>query len=116
MRRDLHAQASVPAFYFAPGVAADGDYTEITVRFFDKVADLGDAKGYDGAAERRDTKPRLLFLRSEVEPERGAVVSIEAGEAYKVDLTQPPNDITTTAEVKRLSASAAAAYPVPEVA
>lgn len=57
-----------------------------------------------GWAETQAVEPNLVFMRSEQEPQQGAVVWIAVGEAYRIDTTNPPDDITRTANVTRLTA------------
>lgn len=73
----------------------------VHIRVHTKFAALGDMKGTNfNYAERQDELPRLIFMRDEVMmPERGAVVSVELGEAYTVDHTDPPDGISITAFV-----------------
>ncbi|MFC3724401.1 hypothetical protein [Neoaquamicrobium sediminum] len=106
---------SVPALYFAsPYVPGDTPVTEISVRVHDTPIVLGDLKGTNfNYAEIEDNSPRIIFLRSEVEPARGMIVSVEPGVAYRVDTNRAPNDITTTSRVVRLTKDEAAGLPVP---
>lgn len=114
-RGKLHGYMSVPALYFAlPYVAGDTVVKEITVRVHDKFIAFGDLKGTTfNYAEMEDNSPRVIFMRSEVEPARNHVVSVEAGVALRVDSLMAPDDITVTARCARLHASEAAGLPVP---
>jgi hypothetical protein len=114
-RRSLHEYMSVNA------LAWTGTYdplrtvvTEVTVRVHEKWMALGDLKGTNfNYAEIESVTPRMIFLVSEVEPKRGMYVSVSPGLAFRVDNTQPPDDITQTANVVRLKVSETTGFPVP---
>ena len=66
-------------------------------------------------AEREEIAPKLVFDRSEVaNPPRNGLVIISATEGYRIGQTEPPDGITITAEVSRLSASDLAGKTLPE--
>jgi hypothetical protein len=94
--------------------------TPVNVRVHYTFKALGDMQGTNfHFAQREETMPRIVFLRSEIAaPARSAVVSISSDEAYRVDNTLPPDGLTVTAEALRLSASqiTAGEYAVPEAA
>lgn len=101
------------AFYFADPSA--GDPKRITVRVHEKWVALGDLKGTNfNYAETESIAPRIVFLLSEVDPVRGAYVSIEPGLAYRIDNPSPPDDITVTATVIKVSAEDTEGFPFPE--
>jgi hypothetical protein len=114
-RRDLHEVMQIRAVYLVP-LAGGGyaDPVEVTVRLQTKWTALGDMKGTNfHYAERQELAPRIIFLCEEVSPKRGAVVSIEAGEAYRVDNVLAPDDLTVTCEVVKLAATEVDGLPVP---
>ena len=88
-----------------------------TVRVHDKFEGLGSPSGgsINGFAKVQNDTPVLIFLQDDAPPviRRGAIVSVELGEAYRIDNVQPPHDITTTATVVRLTAAEATGLPVP---
>lgn len=106
---------SVPALY----LVGDSEPVLVHVRLHTKFAALGDMKGTNfNFAERQDVLPRILFMLDEVPaPARGAIVSVEAGEAYYVDHTDPLDNISVTAYVTPLlrDDDRLASLPVPEV-
>ena len=114
MRRDLHSDRAIPALY----IATDGA-TPIpcTVRVHDKFEGVGAPAGgsISGFAQVQNDTPRIIFIVDDAPAfiRNGAVVSVEAGEAYRIDNTQPPHDITITAVVTRLPADEAVGLPVP---
>lgn len=114
-RAQLHDHMSVPALYFASRyVPGDTLVMDITVRVHDTLHVLGDLKGTNfNYAEIEDNSPRIIFMRSEVEPVRSMTVSVEPGVAYRVDTVRAPNDITVTARVARLTKDEMAGLPVP---
>lgn len=113
-RRDLHDQLKVPALY----IAFDGAVPlQLNVRVSSRIADTGDmgsrTKGYAAVSE---ITPRIIFFLEDLADARnGATFSIEEGEAYRVERTEPPNGITRTAQVTQLSAAEAAGLPLPVV-
>lgn len=113
-RRDLHREMSVPALYIAStGVTP----LPCTVRPHDKQEAHGALAGssVNGAAQIQDIAPRLIFMTDDAPAHirRGAIVSVEAGEAYRIELVQPQHGVTITAEVVRLTAADAAGLPLP---
>ena len=111
-RRDLHYQLQVAALYIAFEGAVP---LAVTVRDHTSTVQTGDqgskAKGY---AQMAEVDAHLVFMRADLEDARhGAIFSIAAGEAYRVERTDPPNDITRTAYVSPLSADEADGLPVP---
>jgi hypothetical protein len=74
----------------------------------------GDLPGFAGV-ERAEPEDRIRFELSEVPaPRRNALVSVEPGEAYRIDHLYPVDLGYQTARVVRLSAADTAALPVPE--
>ena len=102
MRRDVHQTMLVPALYYATPTATA---LPVTVRLHTKFgAAIGTLPGNQGA-QMVEYEPRILFLVEEVaRPRVGAIVSVETGEAYRVDAADPADDITITAKVSRLPA------------
>lgn len=111
-RRDLHAELSVNALYIAP----NADPLPVTVRVQLESQPLGDLKGTNfHYTEREEPSDQLVFLLDELpRPKRGAVVSVAPGEAYRIDTTLPPHDITVTAKVTTLTEVEAEGLPIPE--
>ena len=100
-RRQLHEHLSEPALYLADTSA---DPVSCTVRLhlkFDEVGEL--LRG--GFADRQELTPRILFLGEQVQPVRNGVVITQDMGAWRVDNDLPPDDITITAEVVRLTKS-----------
>lgn len=117
MRGDLHRKMSIPAFYIP---VPSADPTPCTVRVWRKREDpmLGDQPGSGGSnwAEATATEDRIRFDLSEIPVlRRLAVVSVEAGEAYRIDHLYPADLGYQTARVIPLSAAEAGGLPVPEI-
>jgi hypothetical protein len=112
-RRDVHQHMHVAALYIVEGA----EPLPCTVRVHNKFLALGDMKGTSfDYAEREDITPKLILWREEIpQPQRNAIISVEAGEAYQIDHIAPPDDLTITATVIRMSADDAAGLPVPEI-
>ncbi|WP_312388166.1 hypothetical protein [Stutzerimonas nitrititolerans] len=105
-RRQLHDRMSEPALYLADSSAAP---VGVTVRLhlsFNEVGEL--LRG--GFSERQEITPRIIFLGSQVQPRhRGIVVTQDLG-AYLIENDLPPDDITVTAEVSKLSRNQAISF------
>lgn len=112
-RRELHDHMEVPALY----IAFDGaDPVPVSIRVhrqFAQTADMGSkTKGY---AQMVEVTPRVIFLVEQLADARNsAIFSVAAGEAYRVERTDPPNDITRTADVSIIPAVETVGLPVPE--
>lgn len=116
-RRDLHEAMRVPALYLPEWPGDPADAIPCHVRVHTRFEALGDMVGTSlGYAETRETTPKLIFWREEVEPVGGSVVSVEIGEAYRVSTVDPKDGLTITAFVAPLSAAESVGLPVPEIA
>ncbi|MDR3474327.1 MAG: hypothetical protein P4M09_21970 [Devosia sp.] len=87
-------------------------------RLHTKFGLIANSAGPDGLAARRELKPRIIFMRSEmaalgISLKRGGIVSVETGEAFKLDNQDAPDDITVTWFVTVVGPNAAAGLPVP---
>jgi len=103
-RRIVHDVMHIPAKYYTSPGASPAD---VRVRLHTKFTLIGDDRSM-GWAEMQAVKPRLIFMRPEldeagIELTRNAIVYLQPGEAYAIDNTLPPDDITVTAEVTLLS-------------
>lgn len=98
-RRQLHDRLSEPALYLADSSAAP---VGVTVRLHLSFNEMGELlRG--GFSDRQEVIPRIIFLGTQVQPRhRGIVVTEDMG-AWLVDNDLPPDDITITAEVSKLS-------------
>lgn len=96
-RRELHERLQVSALY----IVGDDDPVPVNVRVHTKFDALGDMKGTNfHFAEREEPLPRILFMRDEISrPMKNAIISISATEAYYVDHSDPPDDISVTSYV-----------------
>ena len=99
-RATLHGSMSYPALYTAPGSSAPID---CNVRLhITSHLDMGAWQQSDGFAVMAEQPTKVVFLRSEVVPERGGVVELGDGTKYRVDRPLPAYGITQTAEVVEL--------------
>lgn len=111
-RRALHADRAVPAYYIATVGATP---VQVSVRLWTEFAYRGRpavrmAQEY---AERQEAVPKLIFSADEIQFIRvAAIVSVEAGEAYRIEVVHPRDDTTITADVSRMTAAEAAGLPV----
>lgn len=98
-RRQLHEHLSEPALYLA---ATTAEPLGCTVRLhlkFDEVGEL--LRG--GFSDRQELTPRILFLGEQVQPARNGIVVTRDMGAWRIDNDLPPDDITITTEVAKLS-------------
>lgn len=111
-RGDVQKHMRVPALYLA---SRDSVPVPCFVRVHTKFQALGDMKGTNfNYAEREDVTPRIILWREEIPlPKRNAIISVEAGEAYQIDNTEPPDDLTITAMVAVMDSEQSAGLPVP---
>ena len=114
MRRATHTELSCPAFYIPATGATPVNVTVRVHRRADMM--LGEMNGYDGAATMAYSEDRIRFLRSELPAHlrTNSIVSVEAGEAYKVEFWYPKDDEFITARVTPLLEADADGLPVPE--
>ena len=111
-RRDLHEHMQVAALYIAYAGAVP---KPVTIRDQTRVVETGDqgskVKGYASITE---IEPRIIFMVDELADARvGALFSVAEGEAYRVERTEPANDITRTAYVTQLNPADTEGLPVP---
>lgn len=108
-----HKELSVGALYIA---ATGATPVGCTVRLWLRTDEMTGMQSQDGGAEMANAEERIRFHLPEFAAplRRNAVVSIEAGEAYRIDHIYPEDDQFQTARVVRLSASEAMSLPVPE--
>jgi hypothetical protein len=112
-RGDLHREMSVPALYIP---APNATPVPCTVRVWRKREDpeTGNLPLLQGTAQMVVSEDRLRFDLAEVaRPRDGSIVSVEAGEAYRVEFRYPADLGYQTARVVPLSAAEATGLPVP---
>lgn len=119
-RRDLHERAKVAAIYIPP-VENPGEYP-VNIRIHTKWdATTMDAQTLQGTmVSRQSIFPKILFMLDELEAQgvtlyRGGIISVEAGEAYRLDNAEPPDDISISYFVTQLDKADTAGLPVPVV-
>ena len=115
-RRVVHDTMQIAALYLAyvPLDGASPDPLPVDVRLHTEFKALGDQAGTSFQfAERHETVPKIIFLRSQITPVRGAVVSVALGEAYEIDNVMPPSEEYITVEVTRLAVGKTIGLPYP---
>lgn len=114
MRRDLHREAAVPALYIPVPSATP---VPCTVRVHHKGTPLqvGNLPGLQGSAQTVEPEDRIRFQMSDFPAplRRNAVISVETGEAYRIDHVYPADDEFQSARVIVLSPDEATGLPVP---
>jgi hypothetical protein len=118
-RRDLHLTMRVPILYIeSKGATPIPTYARVHTKF----EEVGEISERDvGNATRHERVPSLIFMIDELQaagiPWRKmphAIISVEPNEAYRIDNTLPPDDITITAHVTVLPLYETVGLPVPE--
>ena len=119
-RRQLHQAMRVPALLLAPGVAPMRlhvrDHTKFRVNAIEGAVRSGNGQMVD----RQEMAPSIIFMRDEVTEigvtlVRGMVISIEPGEAYRLNNAEAPDDITVKWFVTAITNKAELdLLPVPE--
>lgn len=108
-RRDLHAELKIPAYYRA---SVSGDWVPVEIRLHTQFNTGGDLTGFN-AVQMHDISPRIIFMRDQVEkPARGAIVSVESGEAWQIADALEPDGITITAMAAPVPVAQTAGFPV----
>lgn len=113
-RQRLHTALAVPALYI-PVTGADP--VPVTVRVHTKFDAVGQLNGEAQWGQRAQAEPHLIFQATDL-PANGlrvkAVVSVEAGEAYYIDHSDPVDDAGfVKARVTAVPAATAEDLPVP---
>jgi hypothetical protein len=108
-RRDLHAHAEVPAYYRA---SVSDEWIPVEVRLHTNFNTGGDLTGFN-AVQVHDISPRLIFMRDQVnKPARGAIVSIEEGEAWQLGDALEPDGITIAVMAAPVPVAQTTGFPV----
>ena len=118
MHRDVHVTMGVPALLLRD--MEDSNPIPITIRgpHTKRQVKSGDLSGGgEGWAEREDTAPRICVELSEIPftLTRGHIVSVELGEAYRVDTTATARLGYLWVNVIPLTPQQAAGLPLPDV-
>ena len=100
-RIQLHERMSDVCIYLQTPVSAP---VGILVRLHTSLSRVGELlRG--GFADREEIGPQMIFLSSQVVPKHGAIIVTKDMGAWRVETTQPPDDITISAEVVKLTPS-----------
>ena len=117
-RRDLHKAMQVSAIYIKPnGEAVEQPiHVRIHTKWDNTTLDGGTRNGT--MVSRQSIFPKILFMRDELAAlgvvlAKKGIVSIEPGEAYELDNSEPPDDISVSWFVNQMKESDAEGLPVP---
>lgn len=119
-RRQLHRKMEVPALYLLTPATLPEDAIPVTIRLHTKWDALGDQKGTSlNSAEMESLIPKAILMLDQLPfgvsgITRQAILSVEIGEAYRIDHAEEPDDISVTVHIVRLSAEKAQDLPVPD--
>ena len=118
-RRDLHNALRVPAVYVpktgTPVLVHVRDHTKFRVNAIEGAVRSGNGQMVD----RQEMAPSIIFMRDELTDLgltliKGGIVSVEVGEAYRLDNAEAPDDITVKWFVTAITDKAKlAALPLP---
>lgn len=98
-RNQLHQRLAEPALYLATPTDAP---VGVSVRLHLNFAALGELlRG--GFGEREELTPRIIFMGTQITPVRNGIVVTQDLGAYRIDNTMPPDDISITGEVVKLT-------------
>lgn len=98
-RRELHTAMCVPAYYVplvgSPVLLHVRDHTKFRVNAIEGAVRSGNGKMVD----RQEMAPSIIFMRAEVAAAglvliKNGIISIEPGEAYRLQNAEAPDDIT----------------------
>ena len=98
-RRNLHDHMRVPAAYVLPGVAPVLLHVRDHTKFLANAIEGAVRSGNGQMVDRQEAAPSIVFMRDEVEMTgavllKNGIVSIERGEAYRLQNAEAPDDIT----------------------
>ncbi len=100
--------------------SGDVTYPQLDIRVHENQTKLGDQAGTSlNSAERFEAIPQVIFWRADLlaiplKLKRGSILSVAAGEAYRIDVVEPNDQETIKCRITRLSANEAAGLPLPE--
>lgn len=117
-RRDLHRRMRIAAFYIAPIPNAEPVLIHIRVHTKWDATTMDGGSGNGTMVSRQSVFPKLLFMLDELADQgvrlvRKGVISVEHGEAYRLDNDEPPDDISVSWIVVALRSDEAEDLPVP---
>lgn len=103
-RLTLHKRLGEPAIYVTATDPGQTSFvmTGVLVRLHLNFSEVGELlRG--GFAEMHEMTPKVIFVESQMKPVRdGIVVTRDLG-AFRIDNVLPPNDITVSAEIVKLT-------------
>lgn len=99
-RRVLHSTLADQVLYVPK--LKEPEPVLVTVRLHIQFDELGEVRRA-GFAEYHDYTPRAVFMLSEVNPVREAGIVTRDMGVWLIDNTLPPDDITKTVEIAKLS-------------
>lgn len=97
------------ALYFVDPAASNPLTVRVCVT--DRTTGVGDLPS--GGAELEIESPYIEFLSVQVQPTRGAFVSLGAGIAYQIEQVMPADELTVTARVSRVRGDKLRNFRVP---
>lgn len=100
-RRQLHSHMADRVLYVPTLQGVPHPATARLHLSFDALGEMRRA----GFAEQQEYNPEIVFMASETVPRRDGCVITEDMGVWRISSTMPPDDITITAEVSRLSES-----------
>lgn len=98
-RRDLHQHMRVPALYVLPDVGPVLIHVRDHTKFHTNAIEGAVRSGSGQMVSRQEMEPSIIFMRDELAAAgvtliKNGIISIEPGEAYRLNNAEAPDDIT----------------------
>lgn len=118
VRRHLHSRAKVPAYYIA-ATGAEPKLVHVRIHSKWNSTTMDTPTNSGSMVERQTIFPKILFMRDELAAQgiklrRKGIISVEAGEAYSLDNSEPVDDISVSWIVTQMDEGEAEALPYPD--
>lgn len=117
-RRHLHKALRVPVLYYAP--VEDSVPVLLHVRLHTKwdATTMDSTQAIGTLVSRQSIMPKILFMLDELDTQevrlrKKGIVSVEAGEAYRLDNDEPVDDISVSWIVSALRKEETVGLSVP---
>lgn len=98
-RRDLHQHMQIPAAYIPVTGTPVLVYIRDHTKFRANAIEGGVRSGTGSMVERQEMAPSIIFMRDELATAgvtliKNGIISVETGEAYRLNNAEAPDDIT----------------------
>ncbi|MDO5646305.1 hypothetical protein [Paracoccus sp. (in: a-proteobacteria)] len=98
-RMDLHEHMKVQALYLPPNGAPGLIHVRVHTKFHATSIEGGVRSGHGQMVSRQEADPCLIFMLDELHSAgitlaKNAIISVEYGEAYRLNNAEAPDDLT----------------------